>query len=204
MRIINVIVVVAVVLAALAAFILLVPNVPATSSINDRINDAVAVRIHETGADPLVQPYHDIASASVKRLNGKELLLTLELAGDPNFNTLYETVYIWVIDYPTVTGNQRYTVIVPHFPPELGLSTGWNIAIFDNRAERYVVPLKSIGSMTENKIEVNIDPDLIGNPLFFWWQSFVMVRVEPQFDRPPDFLMDSAPDNSTVLLWPFT
>ncbi len=194
-------IIVGIVVGTFATFMVIAPNIPASSSIKDRVNDAVAVRIHETNADPLVQPYHDIVSATVKRLNSNELLLTAELAGDANFNTTYETVYVWVIDYLTLTGNQRYTVIVPHLPPEFGLSTGWHIAIFDNNAERYVVPLESIDPMPENKVEVKIDPNLIGNPPFFWWQTFTMVRVEPQFDRPPDFLMDSAPDNSTMLFW---
>lgn len=201
MRIIHVITI-ATVLGSFGIFALLT-SIPLSSSIDDPVNDAVPVRIHETGEDPLVQPYHDIVRADVKRMNSDELLLTVEVNGDPNFNTRYETVYVWVIEYTGITGNQKYTVIVPHFPEELGLS-GWHVAIFDNKAERYVVPLKSIGSMPENKVEVNIDPDLIGNPLFFSWQTFVMVRAEPRFDRPPDFLMDSAPDSSNVLVTPFT
>lgn len=204
MRIVSIIIIVGSVLGAFGAFLLIAPGIPASSSAKDAVGDAIAIRMHETGFDPMVQPYHDITGASIQRLNGNELLLTAELAGDPNNNTTYETVYIWVIDYPTVTGNQRYTVIVPHFPPELGLSEGWHIAIFDNNAERYVVPLTSIGQMPDNKVEVNIDPTLVGNPPFFWWQVFVMVRVDTEFDRPPDYLIDSTPDNSTVLLWPFT
>ncbi|MEE8132277.1 MAG: hypothetical protein V3T40_01730 [Nitrososphaerales archaeon] len=204
MRIVSLMAIIAVILGVFAVFIMLAPSIPAHSSIKDEILDAVAIRTHETNYVPLVQSYHDIVEASVQRLNGNELMLTVELAGDPNFNTTYETVYIWEIDYPTLTGNQRYTAIVPHFPAELGLSTGWHIAIFDNKEEMYVVPLESIEPMPKNKVEVNIDPNLIGNPPFFWWQVFVMARVDTQFDRPPDFLMDSAPDNYNALLRPFT
>ncbi|MFQ5941164.1 MAG: hypothetical protein ACE5KA_05640 [Nitrososphaerales archaeon] len=204
MRIVGMMAIIAVILGAFILFMLLGPSVGASSSTRDGVNDARAIRIHETNADPLVQPYHDIVKASMQRLNGNELVLTVELAGDPNFNTTYESVYICVIDYPTVTGNQRYTIIVPHFSPELGVSSGWHIAIFDNKVERYVVPLESVNTMPKDRVEVNIGPDLIGNPPFFWWQAFVMVRVEQQFDRPPDFLLDSTPDNSNVLLWPFT
>ncbi|MEM2760163.1 MAG: hypothetical protein QXU32_03290 [Nitrososphaerales archaeon] len=199
----RLLVIIAIVLVSIGAFVLISPNIPARSSVNDAVGDAVPVRVHETALEPVLQPYHDIRSASVQRLNGKELVLTLELLGDPNLNTEHEIVYIWVMEYPTIVGTQRYTIIVPHFPSELGLSAGWHIAIFDNNAQRYVVPLKSIGSMP-GKVEVNIDPKLMGNPSFFWWQAFVMIRVELQFDRPPDFLVDSAPDNYTVLLGPFS
>ena len=103
-----------------------------------------------------------------------------------------------------MTGNQRYTIIIPHFPPELGLQvTGWHATIFDNKANRYVTSLYSIGEMSENKVEIKIDPKLIGNPAFFWWQVYVMVGVDTATHDAPDFLMDSAPENSAVLI-PFT
>jgi hypothetical protein len=203
-RIIILVVIVAIALGAIGIFIMFVSQMPASSNTKDAIGDAVIVRVHEAVGEPVVQPYHDIVSASVQRLNARELLLAVELDGDPNANTSYETVYLWVIDYPTIAGNRKYTIIVPHLPPELGTSTGWHIAIFDHKANGYIVPLKKIGAMPQNMVEVNIDPAIIGNPSFFYWQTFVMVRVEPQFDRPPDFLIDSAPDNDTVLLSPFS
>ncbi|MGH9921574.1 MAG: hypothetical protein ACRD38_02360 [Nitrososphaerales archaeon] len=184
--------------------LLLAPNVSASSNVKDAIGDATPSQVYETNIEPTVQDYHDIVGASVKRLNAKELLLTVEVAGDPNQNSPYETVYIWVIDYPTITGNQRYTVIVPHFPPELGLEiTGWYATIFDNKANRYVTPTYSVGEMQENKVEVNIDPSLIGSPPLFWWQVYVMVGVDTATHDAPDFLMDIAPEDSVMLL-PFT
>ena len=186
------------------SILLLAPNVSASSSVKDAVGDAAASQVYETTIEPTVQDYHDIVGASVKRMNAKELLLTVEVVGDPNGNSPYETVYIWVIDYPTITGNQRYTIIVPHFPPELGLQvTGWHATIFDNNANRYVTPTYPIGEMLENKVEVNIDPNLIGNPAFFWWQVYVMVGVDTATHDAPDFLMDSAPEDPAMLL-PFT
>ena len=204
MRIAIAFTIAAIVFGVLASFLLLAPNISASSSVKDAIGDATAVQIHQTNIEPIVQGYHDIVSASVKRLNAKELLLTVEVAGDPNQNSPYETVYIWVIDYPTITGNQRYTIIVPHFPPELGLQvTGWHASIFDNKANRYVTPMYGIGAMSENKVKINIDPKLIGAPAFFWWQVYVMVGVDTATHNAPDFLMDNAPENS-IMLVPFT
>ena len=204
MRIAIAFTIAAIVFGALGSFLLLAQNVSASSSVKDAIGDAVPVQIYFTNIEPIVQGYHDIVGASVKRLNAKELLLTVEVAGDPNQNSPYETVYIWVIDYPKITGNQRYTIIVPHFPPELGLQvTGWHASIFDNNANRYVTPMYGIGAMSENKVEINIDPELIGGPAFFWWQIYVMVGIDTATHNPPDFLMDSAPENSAMLV-PFT
>jgi hypothetical protein len=203
MRIIGILIIAAIALGAFAVFTLLAAGAPASSVIDDRSGDAFAAAVGETGGGIVVQSYHDIVRASVHRLNGNELILSVELSGDPNFNAEYETVYIWVLDYPGMTGNKRYTIIVPHFPPGFASSTGWHIAIFDNNAQRYSVPLKSIGSMPENRVEVNIDPRIIGSPPIFWWQVYVMVRVDQQFEKPPDYLIDSAPDNFNALVWPF-
>lgn len=205
MRIVVAFMIAAIVFGVLASFLLLAPNVSARSSIDDKVGDASPTPIYEKNVEPVVQDYHDIVSASVQRLNAKELLLTIEVAGDPNQNTPYETVYIWVIDYPTITGNQRYTIVIPNFTPELGLQqTGWNVAIFDDKANRWVVPLRSIGSMQENRVEINIEPALIGSPALFWWQVYVMVGVDTGTHEPPDFLMDTAPEDSSVMLVPFT
>jgi len=204
MRIAIAFMIVSIFFGVIASFLLLAPNVSASSSAKDAIGDAIPVQIHETNIEPIVQGYHDIVSATVKRFNGEALLLTVEVAGDPNQNSPYETVYIWVIDYPTITGNQRYTIIVPHFPPELGLQfTGWHASIFDNKANQYVTPMYSIGAMSGNKVEINIDPELIGSPAFFWWQVYVMVGVDTATHNAPDFLMDIAPENS-IMLVPFT
>ena len=204
MRIATAFMIAAIVLGTFGSFLLLAPNISASSSVKDAIGDAAPSQVYYTNIEPAVKDYHDIVAASAKRLNAKELLLTVEVAGDPNQNSPYETVYIWVIDYPTITGNQRYTIIIPHFPPELGLQvTGWHASVFDNKANRYVTPMYGIGEMSENKVEINIDPKLIGNPAFFWWQVYVMVGVDTAIHNAPDFLMDGAPENSAVLM-PFT
>jgi hypothetical protein len=183
--------------------LLLAPNVSAASSTKDAVGDAVASQVYETNIEPTVQDYHDIVSASAKRLNAKELVLMVEVAGDPNQNSPYETVYIWVIDYPRITGNQRYTIIIPHFPTELGLqATGWYATIFDNNAQSYVVPTYAVGEMLDNKVQITIDPTLIGNPAFFWWRVYVMVGVDTATHDAPDFLMDSI--ENSVMLVPFT
>jgi len=203
MRVAVAFMIAALVFGVSGSILLLAPNVSASSSVKDAVGDAIASQVYETSIEPSVQDYHDIVGASVKRLNAEEMLLTVEVAGDPNQNSPYETVYIWVIDYPTITGNQRYTIIIPHFPPELGLQvTGWHATIFDNKANKYVTSLYGIGEMSENKVEIKIDPKLIGNPAFFWWQVYVMVGVDTATHDAPDFLMDSI--ENSILLAPFT
>ena len=186
------------------SILLLAPNFPASSSVKDAVGDATPSQVYYTNIEPTVQGYHDIVGASAKRLNADELVLTIEVADDPNLNSPYETVYMWVIDYPTLTGNQRYTIIIPHFPPQLGLEvTGWYATIFDNKANMYVTTTYPIGEMSDNKVDLKIDPELIGNPAFFWWQVYVMVGVDTVTHGSPDFVMDSTPDDSVMLL-PFT
>lgn len=206
MSIAIIFVIVAIALGAIASFLLLAPLFPAHSSIDDSLGDASATPVFIKSEEPVVQDYHDIVSASVQRLNGEELLLTVEVAGDPNLNLTYETVYIWIIDYPSLTGSQRYTIVIPNFPSELGVQPiGWHAAIFDNNANRWVVPLRSIAPMEDNKVEINIDPEIIGSPPFLWWQVYVMVGVDPQSHETPDFVMDFAPDSgANVMLVPFT
>jgi hypothetical protein len=59
-----------------------------------------------------------------------------------------------------------------------------------------------ISDMPKNKVQVFIDPDFIGNPPSFNYIVSVMVRVNNTFlDKPPDYLVDSAPDNNNELFW---
>jgi len=56
--------------------------------------------------------------------------------------------------------------------------------------------------MPKNKVQVIIGPDFIGNPPSFNYIVSDMVRVNNTFlDKPPDYLVDSAPDNSNELFW---
>ena len=56
--------------------------------------------------------------------------------------------------------------------------------------------------MPKNKVQVFIDPDFIGNPPSFNYLVSVMIRVNSTFlNKPPDYLVDSAPDNNNELFW---
>jgi hypothetical protein len=49
---------------------------------------------------------------------------------------------------------------------------------------------------TKNTVQVHVDPILIGNPSSFNYITSVMVSVNSTFlNKPPDYIMDSAPDN---------
>lgn len=174
------------------------------SSISDARGDTQLVRLYKTQIVPEVKGYHDILNASVNRISNDKLSLSIDLAGDPNKNEKYETVYLWVINYtnPSTGNSQLYTVIIPNFPPDSNFTAkGWNFAIFDNVANAYVLPLSKLSSMPKNKVEVVFDPILIGNPPSFKYMVSVMIRVNSTFlSKPPDYLVDSAPNNEIFWL----
>ena len=179
-----------------------------TSSLTNKIvedarDDSTLVRLYRTNIIPEIKDYHDILSANVKKVNDHKLLLSIELAGDANRNEKYETVYIWVIYYRnSVSGkDQYYSVIIPNFAIDSKFeAVGWNLAIFNNTGNSYTLPLSKISSMPKNKVEVFIDPNFVGNPLSFNYMVSTMIRVNNTFlDKPPDYLVDSAPDND--LFW---
>ena len=73
---------------------------------------------------------------------------------------------------------------------------GWYMAVFNNTADTYTLPLAKISNMPKNKVQVFIDPSLIGSPSSFNYMTCVMVRVNSTFlNKPPDYLMDSVPHN---------
>jgi hypothetical protein len=130
----------------------------------------------------------------------------MDLAGDSNKNEKYETAYIWLLYYnATVTNRistpshneQVYTLIIPNFAPNSDFSLkGWYMAVFNNTAYTYTLPLAKISNMPKNKVQVFIDPSLIGSPSSFNYMTCVMVRVNSTFlNKPPDYLMDSVPHN---------
>jgi hypothetical protein len=129
----------------------------------------------------------------------------MDLAGDPNKNEKYETAYIWLLYYNTgntdrgSSGHEEriYTLIVPNFAPDSNFSLkGWYMVVFNNTANTYVLPLSRISDMPKDKVQVFIDPSLIGSPSSFNYMTCVMVRVNSTFlNKEPDYLMDSAPDN---------
>ena len=172
--------------------------------VEDTRDDSTLVRLYRTNIIPEIKDYHDILSANVKNVNGHKLLLTMELAGDANRNEKYETVYIWVIYYRNfISGTgQYYSVIIPNFAIDSKFeAVGWNLAIFNNTGNSYTLPLTKISSMPKNKVEVFIDPNFVGNPSSFNYLVSTMIRVNNTFlDKPPDYLVDYAPDNDLIWL----
>ena len=176
---------------------------PTNKIVEDARDDSTLVKLDRTNIIPEIKDYHDILSANVKKVNDHKLLLSIELAGDANRNEKYETVYIWVIYYRnSVSGkDQYYSVIIPNFAIDSKFeAVGWNLAIFNNTGNSYTLPLSEISAMPKNKVEVFIDPNFVGNPLSFNYMVSTMIRVNNTFlDKPPDYLVDSAPDND--LFW---
>jgi hypothetical protein len=158
--------------------------------------------MYRTAITPEVKGYHDILTASANEINNK-LLLSIEIAGDPNDNKKHETTYLWFINYTNkITGKEQfYTVIIPNFPVGSNFeAVGWNVAIFNNTSNSYTLPLSRISDMPKDKVEVFFDPTFIGNPSSFNYMVSVMIRVNSGFiEKPPDYLVDSAPDND--LFW---
>ena len=171
--------------------------------IKDARDDSSLVRLYGTDIIPEIKDYHDILTANVKKVSDNKLLLSIELAGDANRNEKYETVYIWVIYYTnSISGKNRYySVIIPNFAIDSKFeAVGWNLAIFNNTGNSYTLPLSKISDMPKNKVEVFIDPNFIGNPSSFNYMVSTMIRVNNTFlNKPPDYLVDSAPDND--LFW---
>ena len=167
--------------------------------------DVTPIQIYRSIITPEVKDYYDILSVSVMKINNK-LTFTMDLAGDPNKNEKYETAYIWLLYYnasrinriSTSSHNEQiYTLIIPNFAPNSDFSLkGWYMAIFNNTADTYTLPLAKISNMPKNKVQVFIDPSLIGSPSSFNYMTCVMVRINSTFlSKSPDFLMDSVPHN---------
>jgi hypothetical protein len=179
--------------------------------VQDSRGDAKLIPLYKTDILPKVRDYHDILYTEVNKVgkddDGKSpLLLTIDLGGDANKNEKYETVYLWFINYnDSLNGKDQqktYTVIIPNFAVDSNFKNkhGWYLAIFNNTNNSYTLPLSKISDMPKNKVQVFIDPHIIGNPLSFNYLVSVMIRVNSTFlDKPPDYLVDSAPDNE--LFW---
>ena len=228
--IIIVILLVAIILAVLVSFLVTTNNIISllpqydniittvifqqpNSSINrikDSIEDVKLISIYNTKILPVVRDYHDIISASVNKIDyGTKMIFTMDLAGDANKNEKYETVYLWLIYYTrNLDGRnhqqqQFYTVIIPNFPSSSNFENknGWYLAIFNNTDSTYTLPLSKISSMPENKVQVFVDPTFIGNPQSFNYVVSTMIRVNSTYlNKPPDYLVDSAPDGNE-LFW---
>jgi hypothetical protein len=183
---------------------------PSSSNlIEDSIEDVKLISIYSTKILPVVRDYHDIISASVNKIDdGNKMILTMDLAGDVNKNEKYETVYLWLIYYTSnLHGRnqqqQFYTVIIPNFPSDSNFENknGWYLTIFNNTDSSYTLPLSKISGMPKNKVQVFFDPAFIGNPQSFNYIVSTMVRVNSTYlNKPPDYLVDSAPDGNE-LFW---
>ena len=175
-----------------------------SSEIKGIRGDVTPIQIYRSIITPEVKDYYDILSVSVMKINNK-LTFTMDLAGDSNKNEKYETAYIWLLYYnasrinriSTSNNGQVYTLIIPNFAPNSDFSLkGWYMAVFNNTADTYTLPLAKISNMPKNKVQVFIDPSLIGSPSSFNYVTCVMVRVNSTFlNKPPDYLMDSVPHN---------
>jgi hypothetical protein len=184
---------------------------PNNNKVQDNRGDAKLIPLYKTDIFPKVRDYHDILSAEVNKVkdDGKSmLLLTIDLAGDANKNEQYETVYLWFINYnDSLNGKDQqksYTVIIPNFAVDSNFKNkhGWYLAIFNNTNNSYTLPLSKISDMPKNKVQVFIDPDFIGDPTSFNYLVSVMIRVNSTFlNKPPDYLVDSVPDNNNELFW---
>jgi hypothetical protein len=183
---------------------------PSSNRIEDSTEDVKLISIYSTKILPIVRDYHDIISASVNKIDDdNKMIFTMDLAGDANKNEKYETVYLWLIYYTSnLDGRnhqqqQFYTVIIPNFPSGSNFENknGWYLAIFNNTDSTYTLPLSKISSMPENKVQVFVDPTFIGNPQSFNYVVSTMVRVNSTYlNKPPDYLVDSAPDGNE-LFW---
>lgn len=163
------------------------------SLILDRRGDASPEQEYDADIVPEVKGYHDILWAGVKkRMDDGTILLTLQLAGDPNLNKGYETNYMWHI----ITREHAYTVLFPNFARDANFKAkGWYFAVYDNTANKYIVPITQISNIsTEDTVEFPLDASYIGNPSSFYYWVSVHVRVDTKnLDKPPDYLMDYAP-----------
>ncbi len=150
---------------------------------------------------PQLHGYYDIISTQIDKLNNDELVFTINLNDDPNKNKKYETTYLWILSHfdPLNNKNQMYTIIIPNFGIDSNFKyKGWYLAIYDNIDNVYSLPISRIDNMIDNNVEITIDPIFIGNVKNFNYTTAVMIRVNDTFlNKPPDYLIDSSPDDNS-------
>lgn len=167
-------------------------GVKSNSLILDRRGDAKLEQEYNTDIVPEVKGYHDILWAGVKkRMDDGTFLLTVQLAGDPNLNKRYETNYVWNI----ITSEHEYTILFPNFAQDADFAAkGWYFAVYNNTANKYIVPMTQISEMPKDMVEFPLVAWFIGNPSSFYYWVSVHVRVDTKnLDKPPDYLVDYAP-----------
>jgi hypothetical protein len=166
----------------------------AESRIGDARGDAEAV-YQKTGTEtiPQVRDYHDILGASVVK-RGEAFFFTINLAGNPNNNVDYETLYRWhvITTSPITNREQQYTIIFPNFNHGNSTTDGWYFAIYDETVNTFIKRLTRISDMPEDRIEFPVEDFYIGAPTKFVYWVDVSVRVNATSGE-PDYLMDYAP-----------
>ena len=161
--------------------------------------DTQLIALNKAVQIPVIHGFYDIVSTQITKMYNDDLIFTINLEDDPNKNRKYEATYLWVLSHfdPLNNNNQMYTIIIPNFGIESNFKNkGWYMAIYDNINNIYSLPLSRINNMTDNSVEITIDPDFIGNIKNFNYTTAVMIRVNDTFlDTRPDYLVDSSPDD---------
>ena len=170
-------------------------NNNADSRIEDVRDDATPV-YQQIGTEviPEVRDYHDILAASVQK-RGEAFFFTIELAGNPNDNDKYETLYRWhiITTSPITNREQQYVIRFQNFAPSSNSTLeGWYFSVFDRTVGRFIVSPTSIPDMPEDRVEFPIEDLYIGNPSSFSYWVDVSVRINGTFGQ-PDYIMDYAP-----------
>jgi hypothetical protein len=177
--------------------------------------DIQPLQIYRSNIIPKIENYYDILSASVNYTNNKLLIFSMDLAGDPNKNGIYETNYVWLIYYNNNSYNknnnnsdskislnknkeQIYSLTISNFGIHSKFKLkGWYMSVFNNTNNLYTLPLIKIDNTSDNKVKAYIPPYLLGNPTAFNYITCVLVRVNSTFlEKPPDFVMDSLPSDN--------
>jgi hypothetical protein len=163
--------------------------------------DTHLITLDKTTQIPEIHGFYDIVSTQISKMYNNDLVFTINLDDDPNQNKKYESTYLWLISHldPVNNQNKVFTIIIPNFGSESNFRIkGWYLAIYDNINNEYSFPLSRIDKMTDNKVEITIDPNFIGGILDFNYTTAVMIRVNNTFlDKQPDYLIDSSPDDNT-------
>jgi hypothetical protein len=148
----------------------------------------------EVGPVPVVKDYHDIIGASVQK-RGEVFFFSIYLAGNPNKNENYETMYRWhIITTNQITGGeQQYRILMPNFHTGNSTRDGWYFGVYDVTAGTFKMPMRKIFDMPENRVEFPVEDFYIGNPSSFRFWVEVAVRSNSTTSGPPDYLMDYAP-----------
>jgi hypothetical protein len=166
----------------------------AESRIADARGDVEAIfQQNGTAAVPRVRDYHDILGARVVK-QGDTFLFTIELAGNPNENENYETLYLWNIITEVAGKEQQYKILLPNFATgNNSTERGWYFALFNVTSDTYIVPMAKIPDMPVDRVEFPVKDFFIGTPSSFHYWVDVYVRSNNTLVGPPDYLMDYAP-----------